>query len=204
MFSSLEVQGLRTDIDGACGASIPTAPTGGRCSAPSAPAAARTDAFHFQTQLSDGRIVAEEYYNQNNSGFGAYYVFPLPPAGFDRRLCAWAPPIRTTRAIRCCGSAASTTDGRRPRGSHSARRASSRSRRFTNGRKGRPTTRCCNDKNSPRVGKFTHPSARRTTTCSPSGRPARPTTSTRYDPQLDGGIYLIKGGKPIDEPGQMC
>ncbi len=31
-----------------------------------------SNGFHFQTQLSDGSIVVEEYYNQNNSGFGAY------------------------------------------------------------------------------------------------------------------------------------
>ena len=30
------------------------------------------NAFHFQTQLSDGSIIAEEYYNLNNSGFGAF------------------------------------------------------------------------------------------------------------------------------------
>src|SRR5262249_20663409 len=26
---------------------------------------------------------------------------------------------------------------------------------------------------------------------------------TRFKPAFDSGIYLIKGGKPIDEPGQM-
>ncbi len=34
------------------------------------------NAFHFQTQLSDGSIVAEEYYNQNNSGFGTFVKLP--------------------------------------------------------------------------------------------------------------------------------
>ena len=32
-----------------------------------------TPAFHFQTQLSDGSIVVEEYYNLNNRGFGTYF-----------------------------------------------------------------------------------------------------------------------------------
>src|SRR5262249_62053785 len=39
--------------------------------------------FHFQTQLSDGSLVVEEYYNQNNSGFGAYIKLPpAPPANY--------------------------------------------------------------------------------------------------------------------------
>ena len=76
IFSSLESQGLRNGIlwglwsihpDGTnWGPVISAFDTG------SAP-----NAFHFQTQMSDGSIIAEEYYNQNNSGFGAY--FKLPP-----------------------------------------------------------------------------------------------------------------------------
>ena len=66
-------------------ASTPTARTGTRWSAPSIPAA-RPNGFHFQTQLSDGSIVVEEYYNQNNSGFGAYIKLPAaPPDGLRRR-----------------------------------------------------------------------------------------------------------------------
>src|SRR5207249_3210134 len=34
--------------------------------------------FHFQTQLGSGEIVVEEYYNQNNSGFGALIKLPRP------------------------------------------------------------------------------------------------------------------------------
>src|SRR5207249_325607 len=30
-------------------------------------------ARHFMTQLSDGKVVAEEYYFQHNLGFGTYY-----------------------------------------------------------------------------------------------------------------------------------
>ena len=41
------------------------------------------NAFHFQTQLSDGSIVVEEYYNQNNSGFGTFVKLPpQPPDGY--------------------------------------------------------------------------------------------------------------------------
>ena len=76
IFSSMESQALRSSIlwglwsinpDGTkWGPVISAFDTGG------AP-----NAFHFQTQLSDGSIIAEEYYNLNNSGFGAY--FKLPP-----------------------------------------------------------------------------------------------------------------------------
>jgi len=31
---------------------------------------------HFQTQISDGHIVFESYYNLNNAGFGSLYKFP--------------------------------------------------------------------------------------------------------------------------------
>jgi hypothetical protein len=34
------------------------------------------DSTHFQAQLSDGSIVVESYYNLNNFGFGTYYKFP--------------------------------------------------------------------------------------------------------------------------------
>ena len=44
--------------------------------------------FHFQAQLSSGEIVVEEYYNQNNSGFGAYIKLPRP--GYNPFL-AYAP-----------------------------------------------------------------------------------------------------------------
>src|SRR5207237_2623819 len=46
--------------------------------------------FHFQTQLSDGSIVFEEYYNQNNSGFGSYIKLPpSPPADYPAFGPAW-------------------------------------------------------------------------------------------------------------------
>jgi len=33
--------------------------------------------FHFQTQLSDGNLVIEEYYLNNNHGFGSYWKVPV-------------------------------------------------------------------------------------------------------------------------------
>ena len=45
---------------------------------------ADTAAFHFHTQLSDGNLVVESYYNLNNLGFGTYYKFPAhSPQGYS-------------------------------------------------------------------------------------------------------------------------
>ena len=40
------------------------------------------DSTHFQTQLSDESIVAESYYNLNNSGFGSLYKIPIHARGY--------------------------------------------------------------------------------------------------------------------------
>ena len=44
-----------------------------------------TDSLHFQTQMSDGAIVVESYYNLNNFGFGMYFKLPVQaPEGYPR------------------------------------------------------------------------------------------------------------------------
>ncbi|HEY7158683.1 MAG TPA: hypothetical protein VH575_32365, partial [Gemmataceae bacterium] len=59
------------------------------------------------------------------------------------------------------------------------------------------------DKNSPRVGKFTHPSGAPDNHLLTIWSPGPANHQYTYLPQIDGGIYLIKDGKTIDEPGQM-
>src|SRR5262245_56809594 len=86
MYSTLESQGLRSDIlwgvwlirpDGTKWSPLVSAFDPG-----GAP-----NGFHFQTQLSNGDIVVEQYYNQNNSGFGAYIKLPPTAAvGFGGGL----------------------------------------------------------------------------------------------------------------------
>ncbi|MEX0585360.1 MAG: hypothetical protein WD176_01860, partial [Pirellulales bacterium] len=63
------------------------------------------------------------------------------------------------------------------------------------------------DKDSPRVGKFTHPAGapdNHLLVCYSPG-PANHHYGTRPEshPVVDSGLYLIKGGQPIDEPAQM-
>ena len=77
MFSSYEAQGLRDRRTWGLWAILPD----GRHWEPSLSAFSAPDAWHWQTQLSDGSIVAEAYYNQNNNGFGSFVKFPasVPP-----------------------------------------------------------------------------------------------------------------------------
>ena len=58
-------------------------------------------------------------------------------------------------------------------------------------------------KDSPRVGKMTHPSGAPDNHLLTVWSPGSVNNITRYSPAFDAGIYLIKDGKPIDEPGQM-
>ena len=61
------------------------------------------DSTHFQTQLSDGSIVVESYYNLNNFGFGTYMKFPPRPpegyAGFGPGYATPGLPHRTGHGI---------------------------------------------------------------------------------------------------------
>ncbi len=59
------------------------------------------------------------------------------------------------------------------------------------------------DKGSPKVGKVTHPSGAPDNHLLTIWSPGPTNHQYRHLPQLDGGIYLIKDGQPIDEPGQM-
>ena len=75
IFSSLESQGIHANIIWGIWSIHPD----GTNWAPVVSAlfeAGAPDAFHFQSQLSDGTIVVERYYNQNTLGFGTYYTLP--------------------------------------------------------------------------------------------------------------------------------
>jgi hypothetical protein len=203
MFSTLEGQGLRTDIEWGLWSIRPDGTEWRPLLSAFRPGGGAPDAFHFQTQLTDGRIVAEEYYNQNNSGFGTYYVFPLQAAdAADGYAMGPAdpndprnPPLRTGRVDN--GPPKTTRLAFSPAGIESLTS-------FTNGNDGPADHSICNDKNSPCVGKFTHPSAAPDDHLLTIWSPGPTNHQYTYDPQLNGGICLIKAGRPIDEPGQMC
>ncbi|HKD35260.1 MAG TPA: hypothetical protein VKB78_00625, partial [Pirellulales bacterium] len=211
MFSSLEAQGLRNSILWGLWVINPDGthwdPIISAFDTVTAP-----NAFHFQTQLADGWIVAEEYYNQNNSGFGAYFKLPVrsypessgySPFGGATKSAAFGP--------------AYTDDPRNPlfrfgrfdnakpkvyRLPFSPAGAESFTR-FANNGEGPADASIREDKNSPAVGKFTHPSAAPDDHMLTVWSPGPVNHQYTHLPMPDGGIYLIKSGIPIDEPAEM-
>jgi hypothetical protein len=200
IFSSLESQGLRSSILWGLWSIHPDGSSWEPVISAFLPGEGAPNAFHFQTQLSDGHIVAEEYYNQNNSGFGTYLKLPLqPPEGYAAFGPAWMNdprgiPLRFGRH----------DNGRpnlhrmpfRPFGAESltcfARPDDGPADRSVRGKK-----------DSPGVGKFTHPSGAPDNHLLTVWSPGPANHQYNYPPEIDGGIYLLKDGKPIDEPGQL-
>lgn len=199
MYSTLESQGIRSDIlwgiwtihpDGTNWAPLVSAFDPG-----GAP-----NGFHFQTQLSDGSIVVEEYYNQNNSGFGALVKLPpTPPDGYaafgpgymnDPRNVPWrygrydnGKGIWYRKPFMPTGAVSFTP--------------------FSMGLEGPADTSILGDKNSPKVGKFTHPSGAPDNHLLTVYSPGPVNHQYKFLPQLDGGIYLTKNGQIVHEPAEM-
>ncbi len=196
MFSTLESQGIRNPILWG----IWTIHPDGTAWAPLVSAFDPGNGFHFQAQLGDGGLVIEEYYNQNNSGFGAYIkVPPVPPTGYVPFGPAFSvdPRNRPWRYGRL-------DDGRpdlyripfMPTGSVSLTP-------FTHGREGPAGVSVLADPNAPRVGKFTHPAPAPDNHLLTVYSTGPVNHQFGYLPQLDGGIYLIKGGAAVEEPARM-
>jgi hypothetical protein len=199
MFSTLESQGVRSEIlwgvwtihpDGTRWAPLVSAFNPG-----DAP-----NGFHFQTQLSDGSLVIEEYYNQNNSGFGAYIkVPPAPPAGY----AAFGPAYMNDPRNR------PWRYGRSPNGKPRWHRmpfmpAGSLSLTpFSHGLEGPADRAVLGDNRSPAVGKFTHPSGAPDNHLLTVYSPGPVNHQYTFLPQLDGGIYLLKGGDVVEEPARL-
>jgi hypothetical protein len=151
-------------------------------------------AFHFMTQLSDESVVFEEYYNLNNLGFGTYYKTAVrPPEG--RPFFGPASP-RDGRNLPYNGMDFS----RIPFTPHGLQWLTTFCTAFD--APARPSDPRKPD--SPRVGKVTHPSAapdnHLLTVWSPG--PVNSNNGLKK-PAIDGGLYLLKGGESIDEPGQL-
>ncbi len=206
MFSSLESQGVHGSIawgiwsihpDGTNWEPIISAlyGTGGA-----------DDGFHFQTQLSDGSLVIELYYNQNTQGFGTFFKLPpRAPDGYPKfgparneavvtKEHGWEVPKLFTR-----GRGTFRTPFQ-PYGLEVLTR-------FTHGSDSPAPLSDEKDPKSPRVGKLTHPCGAPDNhlLCVWSGgsMPSANRGPVPYNDPLDAGIYLIRGGKTVDEPGQM-
>ncbi|MBI1831771.1 MAG: hypothetical protein HYR84_10010 [Planctomycetes bacterium] len=210
IFSSLESQGLRSGILWGLWIINPDGTNWGPVLSALLPGEGAPNAFHFQTQISSGHIIAEEYYNQNNSGFGGYYKL-LPPrmGGYDEGYAAkrmppafgpaWQgdernPPLRNGRHSNGRGKYSRLPFS--PYGIESFTR-------FANFSEGPADPSVRDRKDSPAVGKFTHPSGAPDNHLLTCYTPGPANHQYAHYPMPDGGIYLIKDGKPIDEPAQM-
>jgi hypothetical protein len=200
MFSSLESQGLRShhlwgvwsiNPDGTKWAPMMSAFEIGNGTA---------DSLHFQTQLSDESIVVESYYNLNNFGFGTLLKFPIQaPDGYAAFGPGYKPDPRNAR-VRHSRHA----DGRgiyiqfpfSPFGLTSLTP-------FVLKGDWPSSPSDANNRDSPRVGKFTHPSAAPDNHVLAAYSAGSLNSFTKHKPAFDSGIYLIKSGQPIDEPGEM-
>jgi len=200
MFSSLESQGLRASILWGLWSINPDGTNWGPILSAFLPTE-NPSAYHFQTQLSDGSIVAEEYYNQTSSGFGGFVKLPLnPPDGTPGFGPGYAsdprnPPLRHGRL----------DDGRaRIRRIPFSAYGLESLTRFARTDEGQSDLAERGQRNGPRVGKVTHPSGapdnHLLTVWSPGPVNGGYTVNV---PAVDGGLYLIKDGKAIDEPAQM-
>src|SRR5262249_46934874 len=199
VFSSLESQGLRSSILWGLWSIHPDGTNWAPVISAFLPGEGAPNAFHFQTQLSDGSIIAEEYYNQNNSGFGTYLKLPPSPPGIPGFGPASMSDPRNA-ALRF---------GRHYNGRPSVRRIPFSPHgvesftRFTRPDDGPADISVIGKKDSPAVGKFTHPSGAPDNHLLTVWSPGPANHQYTHYPMIDGGLYLIKGGKPIDEPGQM-
>jgi hypothetical protein len=200
MFSSLESQGLRShhlwgvwaiNPDGTKWSPMMSAFEIGNGTA---------DSLHFQTQLSDESVVVESYYNLNNFGVGTLLKFPLQPAqGYAAFGPGYKPDPRNAK-VRHSRHA----DGRgiyiqfpfSPYGLDSVTP-------FVLKGDWPSSPSDATDRDSPRVGKFTHPSAAPDNHLLAAYSAGSLNNFTKYKPAFDSGIYLIKSGQPIDEPAEM-
>src|SRR5262249_15637480 len=111
--------------------------------------------FHFQSQLTDGSLIVTQYYNQNNSGFGTFIKMPpSPPDGYP----AFGPAYMSDARHK------PWREGRFDNGlAHLYRMpflptGSEPLTPFALGGEGPANRSIIKDKESPAVGKFTHPS----------------------------------------------
>lgn len=199
MFSTLESQGIRSSISWGVWTIHPDGTRWNPLVSAFDPGGA-SNGFHFQTQLSDGSLIVEEYYNQNNSGFGAYlHLPPSPPEGYPAFGPAYMRdprnhPLRFGRFYNAKGKWYRMPF--MPTGATSFTP-------FASNREGPADPSVVGDKNSPRVGKFTHPSGAPDNHLLTVYSPGPVNHQYTFLPQLDGGIYLIQDGEPIDEPADM-
>ena len=199
MFSTLESQGIRSEISWGIWTIHPDGTNWNPLVSAFDPGGA-SNGFHFQTQLTDGSIIIEQYYNQNNSGFGAYIKLPAPEKA---PYPSFAPGYRhdpTNPSLRFGrfdnGRGKYYRMGFMPMGAEAFTP-------FADNGEGPADRAVRGDKNTPAVGKVTHPSGAPDNALLTVYSPGPVNHQYTYLPQLDGGIYIAKGGETIHEPSQL-
>jgi hypothetical protein len=191
MFSSYESQGLRDQRLWGIWSIWPD----GRVWEPVVSAFFSPQAFHFMTQLSNGDLVVDNYYNLNNNGFGALFRLPsTAPPGQPQFYSAFqtnATPLNQTVGA---GYSYPFTFPFQPRGMYALTP-------FTHpGDEAAPT-----NNSGGRVGKFTHPSAGLSNDLLVVWSPGPANDLDRPTPQpyYNAGLYLIPGGITVTNPSQL-
>ena len=160
--------------------------------------------YHFQSQLSDGSIIIEKYYNQNQKGFGTLFKLPeTPPAG----VSAFGPGDRNdernkVRFIDVRGKEAVHAVPFSPAGMELITP-------WIFWQDNPSYASISNDEKSPRIGKVTHPCGAPDNhllvgwTLGPIGGSAGAVREFMGPTPIDSGLYLIRGGKTTRDPGEM-
>ncbi len=197
MFSSLENQGSRRTVGTAW--AIWTIHPDGTNWAPLA--SGYYMSLHFQSQLSDGGVVVNNYYAGKNQGLGTFMKLPAPaaqgssPGDYPPFGPAYRRDPRNQHSIsgEAVGFGTFTPHG------------IEKLTRFADAadNQGWPNIlgTALKDPAAPRMGHFIHPSGAPDNHLLAVWSPGSAHPS--FLPATDTGLYLIKGGKAIDEPGQM-
>ena len=195
MFSSFETQGNRDDRHWSLWDMWPD----GRHWEPLLSSMASGDAFHFQTQLSDGRVAVAWYYNLNDNGFGTILAFdPSKPTGAIPFGSPNAndpsnPPVRVGLWPPSTGSPLLPRYDNFPFSPPGFLNLTA----FTHGEDQASSYA----QDGSWAGKATHPAAAPNDdmlvswTPGPANNLNRPTTIPYYD----SGIYLLRGGAPLTD-----
>jgi hypothetical protein len=202
MFTSFETQGLRDMRGWAIWTIHPDGTNWGPLV--SALGQSGETARHFMTQLSDGQIVYEEYYFQHNLGFGTYYkMAPQAPQGEAFFGPAFNNDPRNLPYTNL--GRVNPYFVRVPFTPHGLEELTPFAHFFN-----APASRAdAKDPHSSYLGKVTHPSGapdnHLLTVWSPGPVHGVAPGGPHYfkKPAIDSGIYLIKDGKPIADPGRM-
>ena len=219
MYSSLESQGNRSEILWGLWTIHPDGTNWNPLVSAFDPGGA-PNGFHFQTQLGNQDVVVEEYYNQNNSGFGAYIKIHAM-VNFRGDI-----PDETVRYQRdpfglyggggyssFAPARMGATTGWRYGRHYNAKPQTYRMpfmpigsvslTPFTHGREGPADPSVVGDKTSPAVGKFTHPSGAPDNHLLTCYSPGPVNHQYKHLPQIDAGIYIIKKGEVVNSPSEM-